>query len=151
MGQKISQFALSAMFFVLSVPVMAQQAKETKIAVIGAPRSPRFFEIVAGLKKGLGGLGYAAPSLVLREIKIARAEEKDAKSVVEGLLRKTGLGVDLALGSSSLSERPLVEVPVVFITPGDPVHAGLVRKSRPSGRQHHRHDLRISRAFGQTS
>jgi hypothetical protein len=44
--------------------------------------------VVAGLKKGLGELGYTPPLLVLQETKIARTAEKAAKSVVEGLLRQ---------------------------------------------------------------
>jgi putative ABC transport system substrate-binding protein len=114
---------------------IAQQAKETRIGVLGAPEEPRFSEVVAGLKKGLGGLGYAAPSLVIREVKIARAEEKDAKSVVEGLLRQKAQVLFL-IGSRLLKpvRESSAEVPVIFITPGDPVAAGLVASlARPGG------------------
>jgi ABC-type uncharacterized transport system substrate-binding protein len=128
----------------------AQQTKEPRIAVIGAPEEPRFSEVVAGLKKGLGELGYAPPSLVVHEIKIARAEEKSAKSIVEDLLRQKAQVLFL-IGSRLLKpvREASAEVPVIFITPGDPVAAGLV--ASPARRQHHRHDFRISRAFRKTS
>jgi len=126
---------LCAMLFALSVPVEAQQAKERRIAVIGAPEEPRFSEVVAGLKKGLSELGYAPPSLVVQEIKIARADEKGAKSIVESSLRQRAQ-VFFLIGSRLLKpvREASTEVPVVFITPGDPVAAGLVASlARPGG------------------
>jgi len=113
----------------------AQQAKERRIAVIGAPEEPRFSEVVAALKKGLGELGYAKPSLVVQEVKIARSEEKGAKSIVDGLLRQQA-AVLFLIGSRLLKpvREASAEVPVVFLTPGDPVAAGLVQSlARPGG------------------
>src|SRR5918993_4371341 len=100
---------------------------ELRIAVIGAPEEPRFSEVVAGLKKGLGELGYTPPLLIVHESKIARAEEKTAKSVVEGLLRRK-TQIFYLIGSRLLKpvREASADVPVVFITPGDPVGAGLV-------------------------
>jgi putative tryptophan/tyrosine transport system substrate-binding protein len=130
-----SAILLGPMLFALSMPVAAQQAKERRIAVIGAPEEPRFSEVVAGLKNGLGELGYAKPSLVVQEVKIARSEEKGAKSIVEGLLRQQAQVLFL-IGSRLLKpvREASAEVPVVFITPGDPVAAGLVTSlARPGG------------------
>jgi putative ABC transport system substrate-binding protein len=112
-----------------------EQAKESRIAVIGAPEEPRFSEVVVGLKNGLGELGYAPQSLMIRELKIPRAEEKTAKSKIEDLLRWRAQVLFL-IGSRLL--KPVrdvsTEVPVVFITPGDPVGAGLVASlARPGG------------------
>jgi ABC-type uncharacterized transport system substrate-binding protein len=58
---------LSALLVALCLPVEAQQPKEARIAVIGAPEEPRFSEVVAGLKNGLTELGYVAPSLIVQE------------------------------------------------------------------------------------
>lgn len=138
--QPISDFrilisGLCALLFGLCLPAQAQHGKPMRIAVIGAPEEPRFSEVVTGLKKGLGELGYAPPSLAVQEIKIARAEEKTAKSIVEGLLRqKTQLF--FLIGSRLLKpvREASKEAPVVFITPGDPVDAGLVASlARPGG------------------
>ena len=126
---------LSALLFALCPFAEAQKPKELRVAVIGAPEEPRFSEVVAGLKKGLGELGYAPPLLIVQETKIARAEEKTAKSVVEGLLRQK-IQIFFLIGSRLLKpvREASAEVPVVFITPGDPVAAGLVASlARPGG------------------
>ena len=121
--------------FVLAVihPAEAQESKHV-VAVIGAPEEPRFSDIVSGLKKGLGELGYTPPLLVIHQTKIARAEERNAKSLIETLLQRKPQVLFL-IGSRLL--KPVREVsnqvPVVFITPGDPVMAGLVASlARPA-------------------
>lgn len=123
------------MLLALCVPARAQQGKPVSIAVIGAPEEPRFSEIVAGLKKGLAELGYAPQSLIIHEAKIARDEERKAGSVVDRLLRQKAQ-IFFLIGSRLL--KPVrdssKEVPVVFITPGDPVAARLVASlARPGG------------------
>jgi putative ABC transport system substrate-binding protein len=134
-NRKIIIWLLAALVLAPAPASEAQQAKESKIAVIGAPEEPRFSEVVTGLKNGLGELGYAPPLLLVQEVKIARAEEKTAKSVVEGLLRQK-TQIFFLIGSRLL--KPVREasttVPVVFITPGDPMAAGLVTSlARPGG------------------
>ena len=126
---------LLAMIFVAAAPPADAQHKAVTIAVIGAPEEPRFSDIVSGLKKGLGELGYAPPSLVVYETKIARAQEKNAKPLIENLLQRKAQVLFL-IGSRLL--KPVrdvsAQIPVVFITPGDPVAAGLVQSlSRPAG------------------
>jgi putative ABC transport system substrate-binding protein len=115
-------------------PAKAQQVKHL-VAVIGAPEEPRFSDMVSGLRKGLAELGYAPPSMVIHQTKIARAEEKNAKSLIETLLKHKPQVLFL-IGSRLLKpvREVSTEVPVVFITPGDPVAAGLVKSlSRPGG------------------
>lgn len=124
-----------AMLFALCVPASAQQPKERRIAVIGAPEEPRFSEVVAGLKNGLGELGYVNSLLVVKEVRVARSEEKGVKSIVKGLLREQAQVLFL-IGSRLLKpvREASAEVPVVFLTPGDPVAAGLVQSlARPGG------------------
>jgi putative tryptophan/tyrosine transport system substrate-binding protein len=135
MLRKIINWLLATFLLTTASIAEAQQTKEPRIAVIGAPEEPRFSEVVAGLKKGLGELGYTPPSLVVHEIKIARAEEKSAKSIVEGLLSQKAQVLFL-IGSRLLKpvRETSAEVPVIFITPGDPVAAGLVASlARPGG------------------
>jgi putative ABC transport system substrate-binding protein len=123
-----------AIFFTAGTSPTHAQNKEARIAVIGAPEEPRFSDIVSGLKRGLGDLGYAAPSLVVYETKIARAEE-NAKPLIESLLKRKAQVLFL-IGSRLLKpvREVSAQVPVVFITPGDPVSAGLVASlSRPAG------------------
>jgi len=128
------------LFVVIAVMVVvavaeAQQAKEPKIGILGAPEEPRFSEIVAGLKQGLSELGYGPKGFQILEVKVARADESSAKSIVEGLLRQR-VNVLFLIGSRLLKpvREASAEVPVVFITPGDPVSAGLVASlARPGG------------------
>jgi ABC-type uncharacterized transport system substrate-binding protein len=79
---------LLAIFFPPEKSPADAQNKQVRIAVIGAPEEPRFSDMVLGLKKGLGELGYAPPSLVVYETKIARAEETNAKPLIESLLQR---------------------------------------------------------------
>ena len=128
-------FILCALLFAPYSAARAQSEHDLRIAVIGAPEEPRFSEVVAGLTKGLSELGYAPPSLVIRAAKIARAEEHDAKPLIAGLLSDR-IRVFFLIGSRLLKPVREVsrEVPVVFITPGDPVASGLVASlARPGG------------------
>ena len=112
-----------------------QPGKEARIGVVGAPEEPRFSEIVAGLRKGFGELGYDTQALHILEGKVARAKESAAKSIVEGLLRQKARVLFL-IGSRLLKpvREVSAQVPVILITPGDPVSAGIVASlARPGG------------------
>jgi ABC-type uncharacterized transport system substrate-binding protein len=127
--------AVCVLLLALGYPADAQQIRETRIAVVGAPEEPRFSEVVAGLRNGLGELGYAPQSLIIQETRIPRAEEKSAKTKFEDLLRWRARVLFL-IGSRLLKpvREVSAEVPVVFITPGDPLAAGLVTSlARPGG------------------
>lgn len=127
--------ALAAFHLAAVSPAAGQRPKEIRVAMVGAPEEPRFSEIVAGLKNGLSELGYAPQEFNVQEIKIARAEERNAKPTIEKALRQ-GAQVLLLIGSRLLKpvRQVSTDVPVVFITPGDPVAAGLVASlARPGG------------------
>ena len=135
MMRKASCLALWAMLFALCASAEAQPAKTVSIGVLGAPEEPRFSEVVAGLKKGLGELGYAPQALHILEVKVARAEESAARSMVEALLRQKAQVLFL-IGSRLLkpAREASADLPIIFITPGDPVSAGLVASlARPGG------------------
>jgi len=122
----------------LAVAVIAeaqQPAKEARIGVLGAPEEPRFSEVVGGLKKGLSELGYAPQAVQIVEVKVARADEGTVKSRLEELLRQQAQVLFL-IGSRLLkpAREASAEVPIIFITPGDPVSAGLVASlAHPGG------------------
>ncbi len=125
---------LTLLLFISAVEAQ-QAAKEPRIGVIGAPEEPRFSEVVAGLKKGLGEMGYAPQALQILEVKVARKVESRVKSIVEGLLQQRAQVLFL-IGSRLLkpTREASAEAPIVFITPGDPVAAGLVSSlARPGG------------------
>ena len=114
---------LPSILLLTGLSAEAQQVtKESRIGVLGAPEEPRFSEIVAGLKQGLGELGYASQALQIVEAKVARKDEGAVKSIVEGLLRQRAQVLFL-IGSRLLkpARAASAEMPIVFITPGDPV------------------------------
>ncbi|HXG50348.1 MAG TPA: ABC transporter substrate binding protein [candidate division Zixibacteria bacterium] len=124
---------MSALLF----PVSAAQAQNvSRIAVIGAPEEPRFSEVLSGLRKGLEQAGYTSESIHVEEVKIARAEKKSATAVVERLVQKD-TRVLFLIGSRLVKPARAAskEVPIVFITPGDPVASGLVDSLARPGRR----------------
>lgn len=127
--------ALAAFILAPASLAFGQAVRELDVVVIGAPEEPRFSEVVSGLKKGLAELGYLPQSVGLQEIKIARSEERSAKPILEKALRQ-GTQVFFLIGSRLLNpaREASPDVPIVFITPGDPVAAGLVASfARPGG------------------
>ena len=136
MQKKILRYILAAVILTAVEPASAQPTKNAPvIGVVGAPEEPRFSEIVAGLKKGLGDLGYSLNTAQILEVKVARADERAAKSIVENLLRQR-VQVLFLIGSRLLkpARQASAQVPIVFITPGDPVTAGLVSSlAHPGG------------------
>jgi putative ABC transport system substrate-binding protein len=137
--ENLKWLGLSVIAFVLVVTGAVANAQPTKnepiIGVLGAPEEPRFSEIVGGLKKGLGELGYPLKTAQILEVKMARADESAAKSIVENLLRQR-VQVLFLIGSRLLkpARQASADVPIVFITPGDPVTAGLVESLAHPGR-----------------
>jgi putative ABC transport system substrate-binding protein len=130
---------LSLIAFVLVVTGAVGHAQPTKnepiIGVLGAPEEPRFSEVVGGLKKGLVDLGYSLNAAQILEVKLARSDEGSAKSIVQDLLRQR-VQVLFLIGSRLLKpvRQVSADLPIVFITPGDPVYAGLVASlAHPGG------------------
>lgn len=121
----------------LCAPVTAVRAQERvkRIAILGPAEEPRFSQIAAGLKLGLRDHGYAGAALDLIEGKVTRGDLSSARSRVEQALRQEAavlfvIGSELARVARQVSS----ELPIVFITPGDPVAAGLVASlAHPGG------------------
>ena len=106
------------------------QGQVKRIAVLGPAEEPRFTEIVNGLKQGLGARGLAQP---IAAIQVERGDHVAAQDNVkialrEGAVALFSIGTELARVARQVSS----ELPIVFITPGDPVAAGLVESlARP--------------------
>jgi putative ABC transport system substrate-binding protein len=116
--------------------IAGAQVERARIGVLGAPEEPRFSEVVNGLKHGLLDLGYAENSFEILEGRVARGKERDGgRSVIEGLAHKKAQ-VLFVIGSRLIKPARQVTpaIPIVFITPGDPVAAGFVSSlSHPGG------------------
>jgi len=125
--------ALAALLFAVSVATEAQ-VSPLRIGVLGAPEEPRFSDLVNGLKQGLRDVGYAANDVEIVEWRIERGKEREGqRALIEDLIRKNPRLL-FVIGSRFVKPARQVapELPIVFITPGDPVAAGLVSSlSRP--------------------
>ena len=108
-----------------------------RIGVLGPDEQPRFSEIVSGLRQGLLEHGYGAPAIEIVETRIARGENTRAKSMAEKQLAAQRVAVLFVIGSSlaRLARESAPELPIVFITPGDPVAAGLLGSFARPGRK----------------
>jgi putative ABC transport system substrate-binding protein len=119
----------------MALPIRAVAAAETsavRVGVLGPDEEPRFSEVAGGLARGLRDHGYPA-TLELVEQKARRADPSGAQAAVEQILARR-VGVLFVIGSelARVARRASADLPIVFITPGDPVASGLVASlSRP--------------------
>jgi len=109
-------------------------AQPGRVGLLG-PADPRFDEVGAGLRQGLREHGYAEGVLEILEERVARGDRAGARTAVERLVGRD-VRVAFVIGSELARQAREVssELPIVFLTPGDPVAAGLVSSlARPGG------------------
>jgi len=118
---------LSPFLILLCVGSALGHANAARIGVLGAPEEPRFSEVVAGLRGGLRELGYSEQTLEIVEARVSRGDRGGERAVVERMLQQR-VQVLFAIGSRlvTVTRQVSVDLPIVFITPGDPVASGLV-------------------------
>jgi putative ABC transport system substrate-binding protein len=111
------------------------QGQPVRIGVLGPAEEPRFSEVVTGLQQGLRAPGSGAQALEILEARVTRSDRTGARAAVEGLIQQRA-AVLFVIGSelARLAREVSSELPIVFITPGDPVATGLVASlARPGG------------------
>jgi putative tryptophan/tyrosine transport system substrate-binding protein len=126
---------LSTCIILLWISLVPGQARGVRIGVLGAPEEPRFSEIVVGLKQGLRELSVAEQSIDIVEGRVQRGDPASERAVVERMLQQR-VQLLFAIGSRLVTSarRVSADLPIVFITPGDPVASGLVASlARPGG------------------
>lgn len=113
---------------------VAAAAQSVRIGILG-PDEARFADLVNGLRTGMRELGYAEKSLAVIEARVPRGDTRAAHTAAGQLAAQKAAALFVmgsALVKPARSGAP--EVPIVFITPGDPVAAGLVASlARPGG------------------
>jgi putative ABC transport system substrate-binding protein len=94
---------------------------------LGPGEEPRFSEIASGLKRGLQEQGYRADAIHVVEGRTRRGDEAGARATTQALAGQ-GVTVLFVVGSAlaKLARETVPQLPIVFVTPGDPVAAGLV-------------------------
>jgi putative tryptophan/tyrosine transport system substrate-binding protein len=124
--QNLKWLVLGAMLLTVGFPAEAQ-IQPARIGILGPAEEPRFSEILGGLKQGLGDHGYSAAAMEILDGRVARGDQAGARTTVERFVQQ-GAKVLFVIGSElARSARQVsAEIPIVFVTPGDPVASGLV-------------------------
>lgn len=125
LGAVLSLLFAAALAFTPGAAVSQNPAP--RVGLLGPDEQPRFSEIASGLKQGLREQGYAEGTVEIVEGRVPRGDEASARATLETL---TGQRVTVlfVIGSNlaRVARDAMPALPVVFITPGDPVAAGLV-------------------------
>jgi putative tryptophan/tyrosine transport system substrate-binding protein len=120
----------------VAAPLAAEaQTRSNRVGLLGPAEEPRFSEIAEGLKRGLRDQGFSDGALEILEGRVQRGDTTGARAAVQDFIRR-GTAVAFVIGSvlARLAREVAPELPIVFVTPGDPLAAGLVASlARPGG------------------
>ncbi len=119
----------------IAANAVSAQDGAKRIAILGPNEEPRFSDLASGLQVGLRDQGYTGAALDLIQLKVARGDSSSARAQVEEAVQR-GVVLLFVIGSELARAARLASsaIPIVFITPGDPVAAGLVASlARPGG------------------
>jgi ABC-type uncharacterized transport system substrate-binding protein len=137
MSKRIFCFALCAMIFALLIPASAQQPKKIPrigyLSGSGDPSTPNPY--IEAFRQGLRDLGYTEGKNILVEYRYAGGMEDRHPSLVAELLQlKVDVLVSPAAPAIHAAKQATKTIPIVMVTPVDPVAAGLVDSlARPGG------------------
>ena len=103
------------------------QTVPRRVAILGPLEEPRFSEVLRGLQDGLADNGFPERTIETLQGKVARGDSPAARSFVQHAVRED-VAVLFVIGSelTRLAREISPRIPIVFITPGDPVAAGIV-------------------------
>ena len=134
MNKALRCLSLFAALAFVSLDASAQ-AGPVRVGLFGPDEQPRFSDIATGLRQGLRDQGHADSAIDIIEARVERGDAPDAKRVLDKLAAQR-LAVLFVIGSSlaQLARERAPELPIVFITPGDPVAAGMVASFARPGR-----------------
>jgi putative ABC transport system substrate-binding protein len=111
------------------------QVRLVRIGILGPGEEPRFSELAGGLKQGLRDRGYTDQTTEILEGRVARGDQAGARAAVQEFIHRDVKAI-FVIGSelARLARGVSAELPILFITPGDPVASGLVSSlARPGG------------------
>ena|SRR6266508_378865 len=122
-------------FGLILAPLAEAQSTVARIGLLGPAEEPRFSEIASGLKQGLREQGYPEDTIHVVEGRTKREDSAGTRATVQALAGQR-VAVLFVIGSAlvRLARETVPQLPIVFVTPGDPVAAGLVASlARPGG------------------
>lgn len=110
-------------------------ADVTRLGFIAPDEEPRYSDLLRGLRHGMHALGHRESELTIHEHRVARGDRNQAARAAQ-TLRRGHARIAFVVGTelSMIVRETAPELPIVFITPGDPVRIGLVASlSKPGG------------------
>jgi len=122
-------------FGLILAPLAEAQNTVARIGLLGPAEEPRFSEIASGLKQGLREQGFPEDTIHVVEGRTKREDSAGTRATVQALAGQR-VAVLFVIGSAlvRLARETVPQLPIVFVTPGDPVAAGLVASlARPGG------------------
>jgi putative ABC transport system substrate-binding protein len=120
---------------IFGAAVAEAQGRSERIGMLGPLEEPRFSEVRDGLQQGLRDQGYAEQAIEILEARVARGDQEQVRTAVEGFLQQR-IRVLVVIGSelAKLAREVSSELPIVYLTPGDPVEQGLAASlAHPGG------------------
>jgi putative ABC transport system substrate-binding protein len=133
---RLARLATLATLALLAAPLAAEaQRHRARIGLLGPSDEPRFTEMAAGLTRGLHEQGYDPATVQVLRSRVGRGDMTGARVAIEKLVQER-VDVLFVIGSvlARLAREVTPALPIVFITPGDPVAGGLVASlARPGG------------------
>ena len=129
MSKRVSRLALVAVVLALCVSAEAQQPAEIpRIGYVSGSGSPSTPEpLLDALRQGLRKLGYTEGENILVEYRYAEGKLERIPSLVDELVQlKVNVLVLPGLPPIRAAKQVTTTIPIVMITPQDPVATGLV-------------------------
>ena len=113
-------------FLALSLYCACTVGAQISIGFVAPDEDPRYANLLLGLREGLIAAGIPAGDVTIIEHRIRRGDSVAARSAAESL-RAAGARTAFVVGTELTESMRSVtkELPIIFITPGDPVRPGL--------------------------
>jgi putative tryptophan/tyrosine transport system substrate-binding protein len=118
--------AMIGVALALTISTGVASAAPALIGFLAPDEEPRYTNLLLGLRQGLQAAGVGVDSVTIVEHRVRRGDQAQALGAAESL--RAGhvrlafvVGTELTKSIRSVTN----ELPIVFITPGDPVRAGL--------------------------
>ncbi len=101
-------------------------AAPVAIGFIAPDEEPRYTSLLSGLRQGLQAAGVHAETAIILEYRVGRGDAAGALRAAQSLSSRNAR-VAFVVGTelTKLIRSAAKELPIVFITPGDPVRAGV--------------------------
>jgi putative ABC transport system substrate-binding protein len=136
MGKTVISFALCAMLFALCGSVDAQQAgKIFRIGFLDGSNASGSAVLVDAFRQEMRKLGWTEGKNITIEYRFAEGKPERRPELAADLVRlKVDLIVATDTPSALTAKNVTTTIPIVIVTPGDPVGVGLVASlARPGG------------------